>query len=234
MRRTFLFMATLFIASTSLEALSEPSNTAQSSRLAYYISVVKKRFQGKPLTRKEAQTLSSLKKLTVISLAVAGTLGATGLYRLCMGHPTSNGDAAVEEEEEEEEEVDSSSDDEFDYDDTCPDMLRKARRNKKPREKGTGDHEVGAQEWAEGEHAPSVGEKQQVQERCAPFSAADGQDDPEVIPLGSQEVPEGLADALGPRRRRVSHATANNRRRERRRARLEKDSFKPKEPSEDQ
>ncbi len=91
MHRASLFLATFFIASTALsEPLSEPSNTAKSSGLAYYSSVIKKRFQGKPLTRKEAQTLSSLKKWTVISLAVAGTLGGAGLYRLYRGHPATD------------------------------------------------------------------------------------------------------------------------------------------------
>ena len=106
MRRAFLFLATLLIVSTSLEALNKPSNTTKSSRLAYYISVVKKRFQGKPLTRKEAQTLSSLKKWTVISLAIAGTIGTTGLYRLYRGHPAITPIPPEAPSEEEEEDAD--------------------------------------------------------------------------------------------------------------------------------
>ncbi len=212
MRRTFLFMATLFIASTSLEALSEPSNTAQSSRLAYYISVVKKQFQGKPLTRKEAQTLSSLKKWAVISLAAAGTLGTTGLYRLYMGHPTSNGDAAVEDES----------------------VSAKAM----PDTAAEGEEETNWDDDPEYVYKPSADEEQQLQEKLAPklapILAGDEQDDPEVIPLGSQEVPEGLAAALKQRRRRVSHATANAQRQERRRARIAEKTFKPEDPSEDQ
>ena len=212
MRRTFLFMVTLFIASTSLEALSEPSNTAQSSRLAYYISVVKKRFQGKPLTRKEAQTLSSLKKLTVISLAVAGTLGATGLYRLCMGHPTSNGDAAVEEES----------------------ISAKAM----PDTAAEGEEETDWDDDPEHVYEPSADEKQQLQEKLAPKLASlddnDGFDDLENLPFEPQEVPDELAAALKQRRRRVSHATANAQRRERRRARIAEKTFKPEDPSEDQ
>ena len=114
-------------------------------------------------------------------MAVAGTLGTTGLYRLYVGHPaiTPISPEAPPEAEE----------DETDWDD-APNYV----------------------------YEPTAEEKQQLQEKLAPklapILAGDEQDDPEVIPLGSQEVPEGLVEALKKRRKKVSHDTANDRRRE--------------------
>ncbi len=211
MRRTFLFMATLLITSTLFPvAHCRPSNNAAPTGLAYYISVVKKQFQGKPLTRKEAQTLSSLKKWAVISLAAAGTLGTTGLYRLYMGRTASNGDAAVEDES----------------------VSAKAM----PDTAAEGEEKTDWDDDPEYVYEPSADEEQQLQEKLAPKLApllADEPDDSEDLPPERPPGTDAHLRMLGAafRVRRGDMTVSENKRKmgKNRRQPLEADTFDPEE-----
>ncbi len=158
----YLLIAFLLISTMPLEAKPALSSNAGPTGLAYYIAVVKKRFQGKPLTRKETETFSSLKKGLLVTLAVTGTLGATGLYRLYSGQSKINesppppkpdpapvlsdadesGQSAGEEssfaEAPADREEEDSSEDEFAYDDEGPDMFRNPNMLRNARQKGRG------------------------------------------------------------------------------------------------
>jgi hypothetical protein len=189
MYRAFLFLTALLIASTIMpEATNTPSSNPNRTCLSYYVAVVKKRLQGKLLTRKEAQSLSSLKKWGALVLFLAGA-STIGLYSL--GNLSRNDETSAPAQ-------------------PAPSDGLSVEINS--------DEDSEDKDWSTGEYDPSAEEEAKLQQQCTRFANQPSGEVEVIHLEGPKPLHEGLAECLTARRKRISHRTVRERERQRKRA----------------